>query len=90
MQIDFSAAVERVNHHRIHYELCSVGIGGSVLSILTQYLSNRLQHIWWMVVGVKWLMLYQKYRTEVFFTNLRVLCFDIYTILTICTPYYQV
>ena len=40
-QIDFSAAFERVNHQGILYRLCSVGIGGSVLSILTQFLSNR-------------------------------------------------
>ena len=25
--------------------LCSVGIGGSVLSVLTQFLSNRSQHV---------------------------------------------
>ena len=40
VQIDFSAAFDRVNHHDILYRLCSVGIGGSVLSILTQFLSN--------------------------------------------------
>ena len=40
MQIDFSAAFVRVNHQGILYKLCSVGIGGSVLSILTQFLSN--------------------------------------------------
>ena len=40
MQIDFSAALEGVNHLGILYKLCSVGIGGSVLSILTQFLSN--------------------------------------------------
>ena len=34
-----------VNHQRILYKLCSVGIGGSVLSILTQFLSNRSQHV---------------------------------------------
>ena len=45
MQIDFSAAFDRVNHLGILYRLCSVGIGGSVLSILTQFLSNRLQHV---------------------------------------------
>ena len=28
----------------ILYDLCSVGIGGSVLSILTQFLSNRSQN----------------------------------------------
>ena len=45
VQIDFSAAFGRVNHYGILYKLCSVGIGGSVLSILTQFLSNRSQHI---------------------------------------------
>ena len=34
VQIDFSAAFDRVNHLGILYNLCSVGIGGSVLSIL--------------------------------------------------------
>ena len=37
LQIDFSAAFDRVNHLGILYKLCSVGIGGSVLSILTQF-----------------------------------------------------
>ena len=34
-QIDFGAAFDRVNDQDILYRLCSVGIGGSVLSILT-------------------------------------------------------
>ena len=45
VQIDFSAAFDMVNYHGILYRLCSVGIGGSVLSILTQFLSNQSQHI---------------------------------------------
>ena len=45
VQIDFSAAFDRVNHQGIFYRLCSVGIGVSVLSILTQFLSNRSQHV---------------------------------------------
>ena len=45
MQIDFSAAFDRVNHLGILYKLCSVGIGGSVLSILIQFLSNRSQQV---------------------------------------------
>ena len=45
MQIDLSAAYDRFNHPVILYKLCSVGIGGSVLSILTQFLSNRSQHV---------------------------------------------
>ena len=38
VQIDFSAAFDRVNHQGILYKLCSVGIGGSVLSTLTHFL----------------------------------------------------
>ena len=45
VQIDFSAAFDRVNHRGIPYKLCSVGIGGSVLSIFTQFLSDRSQHV---------------------------------------------
>ena len=45
MQIDFSAVFDRVNHQGILYRLCSVGIGGSVLSIQTPFLSNRSQHV---------------------------------------------
>ena len=42
---DLSAAFDRVNHLGILYKLCSVGIGGSVLSILTQFQSNRSQQV---------------------------------------------
>ena len=45
VQIDFSAACDSVNHLGILYKLCSVGIGDYVLSILTQCLSNRSQHV---------------------------------------------
>ena len=45
VQIDFSAAFDRVNHQGILYKLCSVGIGGSVLSILTQVLLDRSQQV---------------------------------------------
>ena len=45
VQIDFSAAFERVHHQRIFYRVCSFCIGGSVLSILTQFLSNGSQHL---------------------------------------------
>ena len=38
VQIDFSAAFDRVNHHVVLYRHCSVGIGGSMLSILRQIL----------------------------------------------------
>ena len=45
LQIDFSAAFDRVNHQGILYKLCSVGIGRSVLFILTQFPSDRSQHV---------------------------------------------
>ena len=63
VQIDFSAAFDRVNHLGILCKLCSVGIGGSVLSILTQFLSNRSQQV---MVEVNWLTLYQECRRAVF------------------------
>ena len=45
VKIDFSAAFHRVNHQIIFYEFCYVGIGRFVLSILTQFLSSRSQHV---------------------------------------------
>ena len=45
MQIGFSAAFDRVNHQGILNRVCSVYIGGSVLSIRTLFLSNRSQHV---------------------------------------------
>ena len=45
MQIDFSEAFDRVNYWGILYRLCSVSIGGSVLSVLSQFLSNRSRHV---------------------------------------------
>ena len=54
MQIDFSEAFDMINHLGILYKLCSVGIGGSVLSILTQFLWNlskqvRLISVWTLI-----------------------------------------
>ena len=40
VNIIFCAAFDRVNHQGILYKLCSVGIGSSALSVLTQFLSN--------------------------------------------------
>ena len=43
MQTAISAAFDSVNHLGILYKLCSEDVGGSVLSIFTQFLSNRSQ-----------------------------------------------
>ena len=69
VQIDFSAAFDRVNHLGILYKLCSVGIGGSVLSILIQFLSNRSQHVMVDGYGVNWLTLYQECHRAVFWAR---------------------
>ena len=55
-QIDLRAVFDRVNHQCILYELrlYSVGIGGSVLSILTHFPSNSSQHV--MVDGCRSLL----------------------------------
>ena len=45
VQIDFSAAFYYVDHHGILFKLCSVGVEGSVLSVPTQFLSNRSQYV---------------------------------------------
>ena len=45
VQFDFIAAFDSVNHLGILYKLCSVGIRGFVLSILTQFLANRSQQV---------------------------------------------
>ena len=37
VQIDFCAAFDRANHPGIIYKFCSVGNGGSVMSVLTQF-----------------------------------------------------
>ena len=41
VQIDFSAAFDRVDRKEILFGRFSLGVGGSVLSVLTQFISNR-------------------------------------------------
>ena len=45
VQIDFSAAFNKVNHQGILNTLCSVDIGGSVLSISSQFISSQSQNV---------------------------------------------
>ena len=45
VQIDFNAAFDRVNCQGILFKLCSVGGGRLMLSVLTQFLSNRSQYV---------------------------------------------
>ena len=41
VQLDFSAAFDRVGHSGLLFKLKSIGVGGSVLSICRKFLSDR-------------------------------------------------
>ena len=43
VQLDISAAIHRVSHSGLLFKLKSVGVGGSVLSICGEFLSNSRQ-----------------------------------------------
>ena len=45
VQIDFSAAFDSVNHQGFLFKLCSEGVGVAVLSVLSQFLSNRSEYV---------------------------------------------
>ena len=45
VQLDFSAAFDRVSHSGLLFKLKSIGVGGSVLSICTEFLSNLSQRV---------------------------------------------
>ena len=44
-QLDFSAAFNRVSHSGLFFKLKSTGVDGSVLSICTEFISERRQRI---------------------------------------------
>ena len=43
--LDFSAAFDRVNHEALIFKLKQFGVGGSFLSILTEFSMNRTQRV---------------------------------------------
>lgn len=45
VSLDFSAAFDSINHKGLIFKLGSVGIGGKVLSILTDFVTNRQQRV---------------------------------------------
>ena len=45
VHLDFSAAFDRVSHSGLVFELKSIGVGGSALSISTEFLSHRRQRV---------------------------------------------
>ena len=45
VSLDFSAAFDTINHEGLIFKLRSVGVGGKVLSILTEFLCDRQQRV---------------------------------------------
>ena len=45
VQLDFNVALDRVSHSGLSFKLKSIGVGGSVLSICREFLSNRRQRV---------------------------------------------
>ena len=45
VQLDFSAAFDRVSHSGLLFKLKSIGVCGTVLSICWEFLSNRRQRV---------------------------------------------
>ena len=45
VQLDFSAAFDRVSHKGLLYKLKSIGVGDRVLSTCREFLSNRRQRV---------------------------------------------
>ena len=45
VQLDFSAAFNRVSHSCLLFKFKSIGVGGSVLSICKEFLSNHRQRV---------------------------------------------
>ena len=81
LMMDISAAFDGVSCQIILYKLCSVGIGSSVLLTLTQFLSNRSQHVnGWrsklvyivsgMAQGSVWVRYCSSWTTRIFFSIL--------------------
>ena len=45
IDLDFSAAFDRVNHKSLLFKLKQLGIGGPFFNILSEFLSNRTQRV---------------------------------------------
>ena len=52
VQLDFGAAFDRVSHRGLLFKLKSIGVGGSVLSICTEFSPTGGRESWLMVLRV--------------------------------------
>ena len=91
VQLDFSAAYDRVNHSGLIFKLKSVGVGGPVMSVLEQFLSSRRHRVCvlWTVALVDGRMLYLVYLRVVSW-GLFFLCCTLLICLKLSTVKYTV
>ena len=100
VQIVFSTAIDRVNNQGIHYKLCSVGIGVSVLFYWQSFYQIDHNMLWWtcrsklvnVVSGVPQLF-WARYcssctpRTFLHFGDKLIAFDDDPTLIAVCHPY---
>ena len=55
VQLDFSAVFDRVSHSGLSFKLKSVGVGGSVLTICTEFLTDRRQRVVVDIASSEWI-----------------------------------
>ena len=55
VELDFSAAFDRVSHSGLLFKLKSIGVGGSVLSNCREFLSDRMQRVVVDGAGSEWI-----------------------------------
>ena len=57
VQLDFSAAFDRVSHSGLLFKLKYIGVGGNVLWLCTEFLSDRRQRVVVNGAGSEWIPL---------------------------------
>ena len=65
VQLDFSAAFDRVSHNGLLFKLKSIDVGGSVLSICTELLSDRMQRVLVDGAASEWIPIISRFRVSV-------------------------
>ena len=94
IEVDLSAAFDRVNHQGILFKPCLVSVGGSVLSFLTQFISNRSKYVVvdccqsklvnvvsWVLKEVVWARSCSSYTPRTFYIYWRIIFTVLLTIL---------
>ena len=84
VQLDFSAAFDRVSHSGLLFKLKSIGVGGSKLSISTEFLSDHGQRVVVDGAASEWITIISGVPKG---SVLGPLLFILYTLLEVCRAY---